>query len=77
MYSSTQEVVSHTEFGPGEPNGHTGENCIALWRDIHGQWTDHACATKEYFICEEIIQQVLHVIHKESGPQTRKCIANT
>ena len=75
VYSSTQEVVSHTEFGPGEPNAHTAQNCIALWRDFHGQWADHTCAAKEYFICEEIIQQVL--THKESGPQTRKCIENT
>ena len=75
VYSSTQEVVSHTEFGPGEPNAYTAQNCIALWRDFHGQWADHTCAAKEYFICEEIIQQVLK--HKESGPQTRKCIAKT
>ncbi|XP_078331089.1 CD209 antigen-like protein 2 [Crassostrea virginica] len=56
VYSSSQEVVSHTEFGPGEPNAHTAQNCIALWRDFHGQWADHTCAAKEYFICEEIIQ---------------------
>ena len=59
VYSSTQEVVSHTDFGPGEPNAHTAENCIVLWRDFHGQWGDYTCSTKEYFICEKITSQVL------------------
>ncbi|XP_022308519.2 perlucin-like isoform X1 [Crassostrea virginica] len=54
-YTSTQEVVSHTDFSPGQPeNGRTEENCIALWREHHGQWDDAVCAEKHFFICEEI-----------------------
>ena len=61
VYSSTQEVVSHTDFGPREPDGHTGENCIALWQIDHGQWIDVSCAAKEFFVCEEIKPQVLNL----------------
>ncbi|XP_078331088.1 low affinity immunoglobulin epsilon Fc receptor-like [Crassostrea virginica] len=61
VYSSSQEVVSHTDFGPREPNGHTGENCIALAQSFHGQWIDLSCAAKEFFVCEEIKLQVLNL----------------
>ena len=61
VYSSTQEVVSHTDFGPGEPNGHTGENCIILGQTFHGQWIDLSCSDKKFFVCEEIKPQVLNL----------------
>ncbi|XP_062622110.1 perlucin-like [Saccostrea cucullata] len=51
-YSSTQEIVKETDFGPGEPNSHTAQNCVALWRDFHGQWADHTCSAPLHFICE-------------------------
>lgn len=54
-YSSTQDVVAHNDFNPGEPGGHLSQNCVALWKDHHGKWADHYCAEKEYYICEEII----------------------
>ncbi|XP_055997488.1 CD209 antigen-like protein 2 [Ostrea edulis] len=51
-FSSTQEVVKNTEFGPGEPNACTAENCVALWKDFHGMWVDLACTERLNFICE-------------------------
>ena len=61
VYSSTQEVVSHTDFTPGEPNGHTGENCIVLGNTLHGHWIDQTCAENYFYICEEIKPQVLNL----------------
>ena len=55
-YISTQEVVSHTDFAPGQPDPATGEDCVALWKDHHGQWDDAHCASNFFFICEEIPQ---------------------
>ncbi|XP_048730563.1 CD209 antigen-like protein 2 [Ostrea edulis] len=51
-FSSTQDVVKNTEFGPGEPNAHTDQNCVALWKDFHGLWADHTCTERLNFICE-------------------------
>lgn len=54
IYSSNQKVITVNGWYPGEPNGHTGENCVALWQSSHGtcRWADVGCGAALRFICE-------------------------
>lgn len=58
IYSSNQEVVQVSGWNPDEPNGHTGENCVAMWHTLHGRWADIECGVALTFICEAEIEYV-------------------
>merc|ERR1711939_163465 len=44
------ELAKYTKWAPGEPNGHTRENCINMWSSTSGRpagtWNDQGCTTK-------------------------------
>uniref|UniRef100_K1RCV0 Aggrecan core protein n=1 Tax=Magallana gigas TaxID=29159 RepID=K1RCV0_MAGGI len=52
IYSSNQNVIQVNGWFPGEPNGHTGENCVALEKSVHGKWIDVDCKRAYRFVCE-------------------------
>lgn len=52
IYSSNQNVIQVNGWYPGEPGGHTGENCVALWQSSHGRWADVGCGAALRFVCE-------------------------
>ena len=41
-----------SDFQPGQPDGHTGSNCVLLWNDAHGKWADGSCTDRLFFVCE-------------------------
>ena len=42
-------AVTYFNWGPIEPNGGTGENCIQMWP---GQWVDITCTWVGAYVCE-------------------------
>lgn len=58
IYSSSQEVIQVSGWNPDEPNGNTGENCVAMWHSFHGRWADLECGVALSFICEADIEYV-------------------
>lgn len=58
IYSSNQEVIQVSGWNPDEPNGNTGENCVAMWHSFHGRWADLECGVALSFICEADIEYV-------------------
>uniref|UniRef100_K1RK92 Collectin-12 n=1 Tax=Magallana gigas TaxID=29159 RepID=K1RK92_MAGGI len=52
IYSSDLQVSKVNDFHAGEPNGHTGANCVALWKPFRGYWADESCGAHYNFICE-------------------------
>lgn len=56
IYSSNQEVLQVNGWYPGEPNGHTGENCVVLNGGVDGKWNDAGCGRNCRFICEAKVE---------------------
>lgn len=56
IYSSNQNVIQVNGWFPGEPNGHTGENCVLLRSGVHGKWIDVGCGQNYRFICEAKVE---------------------
>uniref|UniRef100_A0A8W8NAK2 C-type lectin domain-containing protein n=1 Tax=Magallana gigas TaxID=29159 RepID=A0A8W8NAK2_MAGGI len=58
IYSSNQNVIQVNGWFPGEPNGHTGENCVALEKSAHGKWIDVDCKRAYKFVCEADVKEI-------------------
>ncbi|XP_034311334.2 C-type lectin domain family 3 member A isoform X3 [Magallana gigas] len=58
IYSSNQNVIQVNGWFPGEPNGHTGENCVALDKSVHGKWIDVDCKRAYRFVCEADVKKI-------------------
>uniref|UniRef100_K1PPT6 Aggrecan core protein n=1 Tax=Magallana gigas TaxID=29159 RepID=K1PPT6_MAGGI len=43
IYSSTQHSLVVTNWRHGQPDGHSGENCVLMDGHSHGQWRDTHC----------------------------------
>lgn len=52
IYSSNQNVIQVNGWYPGEKNGQTWENCLALGNGAHGKWADVGCGVAIRFVCE-------------------------
>ncbi|CAG2218315.1 unnamed protein product [Mytilus edulis] len=52
IYTTGQKPITVNNFQPGQPNGHTSQNCVALYSSFHGYWADESCLTRYRFICE-------------------------
>ena len=47
----TEEMGKHENWRPGQPNGHTFEDCAVMSSET-GRWDDVSCTTKNMFVCE-------------------------
>lgn len=47
----TEEMGKYENWRPGQPNGHTFEDC-AVTSSETGRWDDVSCTTKNMFVCE-------------------------
>lgn len=54
IYSSDLQQIKVNNFQRGEPNGHAGANCVALWKPFHGLWADEDCGSSYNFICQSL-----------------------
>ncbi|XP_078315444.1 C-type lectin domain family 17, member A-like [Crassostrea virginica] len=52
VYDSSITPIQGNNWGPNEPNGHRGENCVVLSGFYHGKYADVECHTTRKFICE-------------------------
>ncbi|XP_062606241.1 C-type lectin domain family 3 member A-like, partial [Saccostrea cucullata] len=52
IYSSSQQPITIRDFNSNNPNGQKNSNCVVLWHDYHGRWSDEPCHSTFYFICE-------------------------
>jgi hypothetical protein len=43
-------ALDYTHWRPGQPNGGTGENCMAKY--IDQTWDDYPCGLKYYYVCK-------------------------
>nr|XP_034311812.1 low affinity immunoglobulin epsilon Fc receptor-like isoform X1 [Crassostrea gigas] len=62
IYSSNQNVIQMNGWAPGEPNGHTGENCVQLRSGVHGKWIDIGCGQNYRIICEAKVKEIDGII---------------
>ncbi|XP_076091117.1 perlucin-like [Mytilus galloprovincialis] len=53
IWASTDEVVTYTNWFPGEPNGVRGENCLHMYTGEGLKWNDVRCTYTNRFICEK------------------------
>lgn len=59
VYSSNLSPLltnNSTNWGPHEPNGRNGQNCVVLNGPWHGYWSDLHCDVFEHFVCEMTIE---------------------
>ncbi|XP_062596888.1 C-type lectin domain family 17, member A-like isoform X2 [Saccostrea cucullata] len=52
IYDSSLTPIEITNWGPNEPDGQQGENCVIMSAWFHGKYADVECHTKRKFICE-------------------------
>ncbi|VDI51532.1 C-type lectin domain family 3 member A [Mytilus galloprovincialis] len=52
-YASDESTVTDLYWGPNEPDGHIGENCVVISASSFGKWHDVVCTSKRHFICEK------------------------
>ncbi|XP_076101114.1 alpha-N-acetylgalactosamine-specific lectin-like [Mytilus galloprovincialis] len=57
IWSTSNHEFDITDWGPHEPNGHKGENCLdtRIYDDGKLHWNDHSCDLHFYFVCEKSI----------------------
>ncbi|VDI25364.1 low affinity immunoglobulin epsilon Fc receptor [Mytilus galloprovincialis] len=57
IWSTSNHEFDITDWGPHEPNGHKGENCLdtRIYDDGKLHWNDHSCDLLFYFVCEKSI----------------------
>ncbi|KAJ8303483.1 hypothetical protein KUTeg_019879 [Tegillarca granosa] len=53
IYPSDLRQILITNWGPGEPNQHTGANCVTTWVPHNSRWADEPCQQRYRFICEK------------------------
>lgn len=58
IYSSTQNSLVVSNWKHGQPDGHSGENCVLMDGHSHGQWRDAHCHVPERFVCEMSLECV-------------------
>ncbi len=56
IYSSNQNVIQVNGWNPGEPDGHTNQNCVLLASWQHDKWIDIECQNSYRFICEAEVE---------------------
>jgi hypothetical protein len=49
-------LTNSTNWGPHEPNGKNGQNCVMINGPWHGYWSDLHCDVSEHFICEMTVE---------------------
>ena len=42
--------MTYTNWGHGQPDGNTNENCIEIW--LNGEWNDAPCSHDKAYVCE-------------------------
>ncbi|XP_011424365.3 C-type lectin domain family 10 member A [Magallana gigas] len=57
IYSSTQHSLVVNNWRHGQPDGHSGENCVLMDGHSHGQWRDTHCHVSERFVCEMSLEE--------------------
>ncbi|XP_076105756.1 perlucin-like protein [Mytilus galloprovincialis] len=51
---SSDKTATYVSWYPGQPEGHTHQNCGVLWTPFQFDWGDYFCKdTSLYFICEK------------------------
>jgi hypothetical protein len=53
VYDSSMTPIQNNNWGPHEPDGRRGENCVVISRGYHGKYADVDCHTTRGFICEK------------------------
>ena len=53
VYGSNGELVTWTNWGPGEPNNGGNGDCVRLKQE---EWWDLNCDYSKPFVCERIVQ---------------------
>ncbi|XP_060571970.1 perlucin-like protein isoform X2 [Ruditapes philippinarum] len=53
MWTTSQQLVTFSNWGPGEPNGHDHENCVLIDSPNDYRWADVRCDRPEHYICEK------------------------
>ncbi|XP_022331274.2 C-type lectin domain family 17, member A-like [Crassostrea virginica] len=54
VYDSSITPIHGHNWGPNEPNGHRGENCVIISGYFHGKYADVDCHSTRKFICERV-----------------------
>ncbi|XP_069121155.1 perlucin-like protein isoform X2 [Argopecten irradians] len=52
LWVHTDDPVQYTDWGQGEPNAVTRENCVCLWDGVQFGWADVLCTLDYNFICK-------------------------
>ena len=55
VWASTDNIMKYTAWGPGEPNGQTGSNCLTMYHTLQWKWSDDPCKAEFFFICEKML----------------------
>ncbi|XP_071144357.1 perlucin-like protein [Mytilus edulis] len=53
IWSSTDQPITFTNWGPHEPSNRTDQNCIAIHAATNWKWVDGTCSETTWFICEK------------------------
>ncbi|KAJ8319660.1 hypothetical protein KUTeg_002788 [Tegillarca granosa] len=54
VYTSDMSPITVKSWGPGDPNGFAGANCVATYHlsNYHSLWADEPCTQKHRCVCE-------------------------
>ena len=58
VYNSSEEPIGFTNWVDGQPDGHTGQNCVVFDyrnKESKAKWRDVECRMAYRFICEKIL----------------------
>ena len=48
-----KRLLYYTNWGPSEPNGGSGENCVHMMQSAKNRkWNDLSCLSKKHYVCK-------------------------
>ncbi|OWF48835.1 perlucin-like protein [Mizuhopecten yessoensis] len=51
-WTQTEQIVSFTEWAPGEPNAGENDNCMNLWGKSGFRYADNDCEEHYHYVCQ-------------------------
>ncbi|KAL4218234.1 hypothetical protein ACF0H5_022970 [Mactra antiquata] len=52
----SETASTYFNWGAGQPNGHKGSNCAAIWASFSYNWVDEPCTNKFRPLCEKALE---------------------